>query len=88
MVSTREMATELLQVKEIASKMFKSDDYLIIPTGASGVAPSHPLLMGRSAESLPTGSARAGARSLTRQRGFRYAALHQCSHDRRGVYYP
>merc|ERR1719507_1750829 len=39
-------------------------------TGASGVAPSHPLLMGRSADALPTGSARAGARSLTRQRGF------------------
>merc|ERR550532_1890940 len=38
-------------------------------TGASGVAPSHPLLMGRSADALPTGSARAGARSLTRQRG-------------------
>merc|ERR1712088_1261026 len=43
--------------------------------GASGVAPSHPLLMGRSADALPTGSARAGARSLTRQRGFRYIQL-------------
>merc|ERR1712088_160395 len=43
--------------------------------GASGVAPSHPLLMGRSADALPTGSTRAGARSLTRQRGFRYIQL-------------
>ena len=70
----REMATELLQVKKSPLKA-KRRHYLIIPSGASGVAPSHPLLMGRSADALPTGSARAGARSLTRQRGFRYMLL-------------
>merc|ERR1719370_1719130 len=48
-------------------------------TGASGVAPSHPLLMGRSADALPAGSARAGARSLTRQRGFRDMLMYQTS---------
>merc|ERR1712059_81155 len=43
--------------------------------GTSGVAPSHPLLMGRSAEPVAAGSARGQGRSLTRQRGFRYIQL-------------
>merc|ERR1719228_1068004 len=45
-------------------------------TGSSGVAPSHPLLMGRSADTAPAGPVRGQARSLTRQRGFRYIQLH------------
>jgi len=43
--------------------------------GPSGVAPSHPLLMGRSEQVVPAGSARGQGRSLTRQRGFRYIQL-------------
>eukprot|EP00092_Neocalanus_flemingeri_P041280 GFUD01044951.1.p1 GENE.GFUD01044951.1~~GFUD01044951.1.p1 ORF type:complete len:4316 (+),score=1501.53 GFUD01044951.1:136-13083(+) len=43
--------------------------------GPSGVAPSHPLLMGRSEAVVPAGSARGQGRSLTRQRGFRYIQL-------------
>ena len=43
--------------------------------GAAGVAPSHPLLMGRTGGEGAGVAARAGARSLTRQRGFRYIQL-------------
>jgi len=43
--------------------------------GPSGVAPSHPLLMGRTEQVVPAGSARGQGRSLTRQRGFRYIQL-------------
>jgi len=44
-------------------------------SGPSGVAPSHPLLMGRTEQVVPAGSARGQGRSLTRQRGFRYIQL-------------
>ena len=41
----------------------------------SSVAPSHPLLMGRSEQVHGTASVRTGSRPLTRQRGFRYIQL-------------
>merc|ERR1712142_807311 len=44
-------------------------------SGPSGVAPSHPLLKGRTEQVVPAGSARGQGRSLTRQRGFRYIQL-------------
>ena len=51
----------------------------LAPGGSSGqsssVAPSHPLLMGRSDQVAGAASSRGQARSLTRQRGFRYIQL-------------
>ena len=43
--------------------------------GQASVAPSHPLLMGRSEQGHGAGSSRAQARTLSRQRGFRYIQL-------------
>ena len=50
-------------------------DALTAGAGSTTVAPSHPLLMGRSDQTHGANSARAQARSLTRQRGFRYIQL-------------
>ena len=49
----------------------------------SSVAPSHPLLMGRSEPVHGTASAR-GGRPLTRQRGFRYIQLNPRTHGGNG----
>merc|ERR1711972_269634 len=43
--------------------------------GSSGVAASHPLLMGRNEQVVSSGAVRGQGRSLTRQRGFRYIQL-------------
>ena len=50
----------------------------------SSVAPSHPLLMGRSEPVHGTASVRGQGRSLTRQRGFRYIQLNPRTHGSNG----